>query len=210
MPSSDDIENGNCVTTTICNMTYHHPSRSDKLWEAYINWESTGKRWKNVTLLYERLLATPTSRYVQHWQRFQEHVRKHMPSEVIGVEEFLTIRREVLAELNRSDIETPDEAPPGVETAPGDDQLGTNVVRHTQGEEEEEMQLKFRDKLRLLVSFWLYNDRMDWNFTIYRKVFCSTLLFSFPNFLLIVLWHPSVLSTFLKFTERYRPVLANC
>lgn len=101
--------------------------KSDKLWEAYLNWESTGKRWKNVTQLYERLLATPTSRYAQHWQRFQEHVRKHMPSEVIGVEEFLTLRREVLAELNRSDIETPDEAPPGVEAAPGDDQLGTNV-----------------------------------------------------------------------------------
>lgn len=101
--------------------------KSDKMWESYINWESGGKRWKNVTLLYERLLATPTSRYAQHWQRFQEHVRKHMPSEVIGVEEFLSLRREVLAELNRSDIETPDEAPPGVETAPGDDQLGTNV-----------------------------------------------------------------------------------
>ena len=99
------------------------------MWECYINWESSGKRWKNVTLLYERLIASPTSRYIQHWQRFQEHVRKHMPSEVVGVEEFLTLRREVLAELNRSDIETPDEAPPGVEAAPGDDPLGTNVVR---------------------------------------------------------------------------------
>ncbi|KAG0717753.1 Pre-mRNA-processing factor 39 [Chionoecetes opilio] len=99
------------------------------MWEAYLNWESNGKRWKNVTRLYERLVATPTSRYVQHWQRFQEHVRKHMPSEVVGVEEFLTLRREVLIELNRSDIETPDEAPPGVEAAPGEDQLGTPNVQ---------------------------------------------------------------------------------
>ncbi|XP_069945998.1 pre-mRNA-processing factor 39 isoform X2 [Cherax quadricarinatus] len=102
--------------------------KSDKLWEAYIAWESTGKRWKNVTLLYERILATPTSKYMQHWQKFQEHVKKHLPSEIVGVDEFLSLRREVLAELNRSDIETPDEAPPGVEAAPGDEQVGTNVV----------------------------------------------------------------------------------
>lgn len=136
--------------------------KSDKMWESYINWESGGKRWKNVTLLYERLLATPTSRYIQHWQRFQEHVRKHMPSEVIGVEEFLSLRREVLAELNRSDIETPDEAPPGVETAPGDDQLGTNV----QDEETKLLQksiISARQKLHEATasevkSRWSYED----------------------------------------------------
>lgn len=61
--------------------------------------------------------------------RFQEHVKKHLPSEVVGVDEFLSLRRSVLTELNRSDIETPDEAPPGVEAAPGDEQVGTNVVR---------------------------------------------------------------------------------
>ncbi|XP_071519274.1 pre-mRNA-processing factor 39 isoform X2 [Panulirus ornatus] len=105
--------------------------KSDKLWEAYIAWESAGKRWKNVTLLYERLLATPTSKYMQHWQKFQDHVKKHLPSEVIGVDEFLSLRREVLAELNKSDTETPDEAPPGVEAAPGDEQVGTNVDEET-------------------------------------------------------------------------------
>ncbi|XP_042861360.1 pre-mRNA-processing factor 39-like isoform X3 [Penaeus japonicus] len=105
--------------------------KSDKLWEAYINWESGGKRWKNVTQLYERLLATPTSKYMQHWQKFQEHVKKHLPSEVVGVDEFLSLRRSVLTELNRSDIETPDEAPPGVEAAPGDEQVGTNVDEET-------------------------------------------------------------------------------
>ncbi|KAK7078290.1 PRP39 pre-mRNA processing factor 39 [Halocaridina rubra] len=105
--------------------------KSDKLWESYINWESAGKRWKNVTQLYERLLATPTSKYMQHWQKFQEHVKKHMPSEIVGVDEFLSLRRAILIELNRSDSETPDEAPPGVEAAPGDEQVGTNVDEET-------------------------------------------------------------------------------
>lgn len=105
--------------------------KSDKLWEAYINWESGGKRWKNVTQLYERVLATPTSKYMHHWQKFQDHVKKHLPSEIVGVDEFLSLRRAVLTELNRSDIETPDEAPPGVEAAPGDEQVGTNVDEET-------------------------------------------------------------------------------
>ncbi|XP_066962697.1 pre-mRNA-processing factor 39 isoform X2 [Macrobrachium rosenbergii] len=105
--------------------------KSDKLWESYINWESTGKRWKNVTQLYERILATPTSKYMHHWQKFQDHVKKHLPSEIVGVDEFLSVRRAVLSELNRSDIETPDEAPPGVEAAPGDEQVGTNVDEET-------------------------------------------------------------------------------
>ncbi|XP_045596489.1 pre-mRNA-processing factor 39 isoform X2 [Procambarus clarkii] len=105
--------------------------KSDKLWESYIAWESAGKRWKNVTLLYERILGTPTSKYMQHWQKFQEHVKKHLPSEIVGVDEFLSLRREVLVELNRSDIETPDEAPPGVEAAPGDEHVGTNVDEET-------------------------------------------------------------------------------
>lgn len=55
-------------------------------------------------------------------------MRRHLPSEVVGVDEFLSLRREVLAGLSRTDADAPDEAPPGVEAAPGDEQVGTNVV----------------------------------------------------------------------------------
>ncbi|XP_076063092.1 pre-mRNA-processing factor 39-like isoform X2 [Oratosquilla oratoria] len=102
--------------------------KSDKLWEMYISWESAGKRWKNVTLLYERLLATPLCKYLTHWQKFKEHVRSHLPSEVVGVDEFLDLRRAVLAELNGTEGDNPDETPPGVEAAPGDEQIGNNDV----------------------------------------------------------------------------------
>lgn len=44
------------------------------------------------------------------------------------MDEFLSLRREVLAGLSRTDADAPDEAPPGVEAAPGDEQVGTNVV----------------------------------------------------------------------------------
>lgn len=43
--------------------------RSDKLWEAYIKWETDGKRMLNVVSLYDRLLATPTQGYNGHFDR---------------------------------------------------------------------------------------------------------------------------------------------
>lgn len=43
--------------------------RSDKLWEAYIKWETEGKRLKNVMAIYGRLLATPTQGYNAHFEK---------------------------------------------------------------------------------------------------------------------------------------------
>lgn len=43
--------------------------RSDRLWESYIKWESEGNRLLNVTALYDRLLATPTQAYTNHFER---------------------------------------------------------------------------------------------------------------------------------------------
>lgn len=43
--------------------------RSDKLWEAYIKWETEGKRLGKVIGIYDRLLATPTQGYNGHFDR---------------------------------------------------------------------------------------------------------------------------------------------
>lgn len=43
--------------------------RSDKLWEAYIKWENEGKRVDKVVALYDRLLATPTQGYANHFDQ---------------------------------------------------------------------------------------------------------------------------------------------
>ena len=55
-------------------------------------------------------------------------MKRHAPSEIIGVDEFLELRKSVLVELNRTDSDTPDEAPPGEESDITDDQTGANVV----------------------------------------------------------------------------------
>lgn len=44
--------------------------RSDKLWEAYIRWETDGKRVGRVVAVYDQLLATPTQGYNGHFDRY--------------------------------------------------------------------------------------------------------------------------------------------
>lgn len=44
--------------------------RSDRLWEAYIGWETEQNKLANVTAVYDRVLGIPTQLYSQHFQRF--------------------------------------------------------------------------------------------------------------------------------------------
>lgn len=69
--------------------------RSDKLWEAYIKWETEGKRIGNVAGIYDRLLGTPTQGYNGHFDSFSEIVSNNAPQVVLSVEEFLRVRGEV-------------------------------------------------------------------------------------------------------------------
>lgn len=117
--------------------------RSDKMWDAYINWENSNKQLQRVTVVYDRLLATPVAKYMQHWTRFQDHVKKHSSAEVIPAEEFLAHRRSLRTSVTEgatSETADPDaevdEAPPGVEDdgdAPGD----TTISAPTVANEEE-------------------------------------------------------------------------
>jgi pre-mRNA-processing factor 39 len=45
--------------------------RSDRLWEAYINWEMEQEKLANVTAIYDRILGIPTQLYSQHLQRYE-------------------------------------------------------------------------------------------------------------------------------------------
>lgn len=99
--------------------------RSDRLWESYIKWENEGKRLQNVTNLYDRLLAMPTQGYTNHFDNFQEHISSNPPQKVLSVDEFLTLRREVLQLLKQYDQPTTvaDDVAPGeeVEAPPGEE-----------------------------------------------------------------------------------------
>lgn len=51
---------------TACGLEF----RSDKLWEAYIKWETENKRLNNVISVYDRLLTTPTQGYSSHFEKY--------------------------------------------------------------------------------------------------------------------------------------------
>lgn len=71
----------NCIypvsVTCLCSFrSYEHAVlacgtdfRSDRLWEAYIAWETEQDKLANVTAIYDRILCIPTQLYSQHFQK---------------------------------------------------------------------------------------------------------------------------------------------
>ncbi|EAT33833.1 AAEL013888-PA [Aedes aegypti] len=66
--------------------------RSDKLWEANIKWENEGKRIDRVVALYDRLLATPTQGYANHFDHFKEVANNNPVHTLVSKDEFLELR----------------------------------------------------------------------------------------------------------------------
>ncbi|XP_071381114.1 pre-mRNA-processing factor 39 isoform X2 [Centroberyx affinis] len=96
--------------------------RSDRLWEAYANWETEQQKLANVTAIYDRILGIPTQLYSQHFQRFKDHVQNNNPKHFLSEEEFVQLRVELskanIAVTVGEDEETPvaeEELPPGTE-----------------------------------------------------------------------------------------------
>lgn len=44
--------------------------KSNKLWDAYIEWEKSLGHLKNVTEIFDKLIATPTQQHVKSWQKY--------------------------------------------------------------------------------------------------------------------------------------------
>ncbi|XP_067274436.1 pre-mRNA-processing factor 39 isoform X2 [Pseudorasbora parva] len=101
--------------------------RSDRLWEAYIGWETEQDKLANVTAVYDRILCIPTQLYSQHFQKFKEHVQSNNPKHFLSEEEFVALRVE-LANANKP---SGDDAP-GEELPPGTDDLPDPAKRVTE------------------------------------------------------------------------------
>ncbi|XP_076129041.1 pre-mRNA-processing factor 39 isoform X1 [Alosa pseudoharengus] len=116
--------------------------RSDRLWEAYVNWETEQEKLANVTAVYDRILGIPTQLYSQHFQRFKEHVQNNNPKHFLSEEEFVQLRVELAAAAKASnasnedededgDGETPSETP-SEELPPGTEDLPDPAKRVTE------------------------------------------------------------------------------
>jgi len=69
--------------------------KSNKLWEAYIQWEKSLGNLKKVTEIYDRLISTPNQQYIKNWQKFKEHLESHNPAEVLPTEEYMKTMHEL-------------------------------------------------------------------------------------------------------------------
>ncbi|XP_023668618.2 pre-mRNA-processing factor 39-like isoform X2 [Paramormyrops kingsleyae] len=91
--------------------------RSDRLWEAYIAWETEVGNLAAVTALYDRVLAIPTQLYSQHHQRFKEHVQNNLPKHFLSLEEFSKLRKELASvdKLSGEEVTPSEDLPLGTE-----------------------------------------------------------------------------------------------
>ncbi|CAH2045350.1 unnamed protein product, partial [Iphiclides podalirius] len=97
--------------------------RSDRLWESYIKWEAENGTALNVTVIYDRLLATPTLGYTSHFDNFQEHVMSEPVAGVVSRAELVRLRGEVREATG---------AQPQLDLPPGEDE----PLDHVASEEE--------------------------------------------------------------------------
>ncbi|XP_062858347.1 pre-mRNA-processing factor 39 [Trichomycterus rosablanca] len=109
---------------------------SDRLWNAYITWETEQNNLANVTAVYDRILGIPTQLYSQHFQRFKDHVQNNHPKHFLSEEEFVQLRLELAAAnkpTGEGEEQTPDEElPPGTEDLPDPAKRVTEIenMRH--------------------------------------------------------------------------------
>uniref|UniRef100_A0A8C1PNX1 Pre-mRNA-processing factor 39 n=1 Tax=Cyprinus carpio TaxID=7962 RepID=A0A8C1PNX1_CYPCA len=107
--------------------------RSDRLWEAYIAWETEQGKLANVTAVYDRILCIPTQLYSQHFQKFKEHVQSNNPKHFLSEEEFVQLRVELANANKPSGDDAPgEELPPGTEDLPDPAKRVTEIenMRH--------------------------------------------------------------------------------
>jgi len=82
------------AATLACGLEF----RSDKLWEHYLHWELELNELRNVLVVYDKVISTPTQKYQEHFSSFKEFVQKHAPEDILSSEEYTDIKNEVQSE----------------------------------------------------------------------------------------------------------------
>ncbi|XP_014661824.1 PREDICTED: pre-mRNA-processing factor 39-like [Priapulus caudatus] len=103
--------------------------KSDRLWEAYCNWEREQSNLRNVTAVFDRLLATRIQHHSANFKKFEEHVNKHHPCEILCASEFLDFRTKYLETIKTEVKEEEEEEPPASLTLPpGEDEAADEAM----------------------------------------------------------------------------------
>ncbi len=80
--------------------------RSDKLWDGYVKWETKDQQnLKAVLKLYDRIIRNPTQGLSHQFEMFRDFVKDNNPKELLEVDDFLAMRKEVLESLSKQKAE---------------------------------------------------------------------------------------------------------
>ncbi|KAI5741180.1 hypothetical protein M8J76_011212 [Diaphorina citri] len=105
--------------------------RADRLWDSYIKWEISQKELVKAREVFDRVLSIPLQGHTAHFESFQNFVGSYSPKDILPVDEFLTIRMEVLPSLKKSK-DSPmlggDDKPPGDDNIPPGEETESTVL----------------------------------------------------------------------------------
>ncbi|XP_078516898.1 uncharacterized protein LOC144781776 [Lissotriton helveticus] len=80
--------------------------RSDKLWEMYVEWAKTQCDLQAMTVIYDRVLSTPTQLYSHHFEKFKEHVTSNSPVDILSKEEYMWLKSKLAPEATSASTNT--------------------------------------------------------------------------------------------------------
>lgn len=140
--------------------------RSDKLWDHYVKWETQiekdkevgTKNYHRVIALYDRILRNPTQGLTHQFDMFKEFVKEHVPKDILDVNDFLALRKEVLASMKKSSDDTESKDAPGEDQdSPASDEentamrekiISTRKKAYKATEEKVQLRWKYEDAIK--------------------------------------------------------------
>lgn len=161
--------------------------RSDKLWDHYVKWETkiedtkgesaeegpgTGgdKHYGRILRLYERVLRNETQGLSHQFDMFRDFVKDHTPKQLLEINEFLAMRKEVLESLakekekRRKRASENDNSDKEEDEAPGEDEtehFAISADEENQAMREniiKEQKKIFKETEEKVQARWKYED----------------------------------------------------
>ncbi len=138
--------------------------RSDKLWDHFAKWEtSEQKNLPGVLKLYDRIIRNPTQGLAHQFEMFRDFVKEHNPKDLLEVNEFLALRKEVLDSLNKEKEKKDDEKKDDEGGAPGEDDSRVTTDEENQALREKIIFARrkvFKDTEESVGYRWKYEDQI--------------------------------------------------
>lgn len=68
------------------------------MWEHYLHWELELNDLRHALNVYDKIIRTPTQKYMDHFQSLKDFVQKQTPEEILSEEEYTELKSLVQSE----------------------------------------------------------------------------------------------------------------